>query len=107
MAMTDRASVLTDLVHWSRDLATLRNELSAFPWDSDMEVVVLQPDDIAAALYRYLKGQVSNADVEMWTNLVESREDICIESPVAERASKPASIRGAHNRTRKGMAPAA
>lgn len=81
-----RTSHLEDLLHFSRPLADVAHDLSASPWDSDEELVTLEPEHISAVLNRFLAGDISQTDVEAWANAIECREDIGLlkSRPVAE-----------------------
>jgi hypothetical protein len=77
---------LEELLQFSRPIAGVVSDLSAFGWDSDEELVTLEPSHISAVLNRFLSGEISVADVEDWANAIECREDIGLiqESPVAD-----------------------
>ena len=81
-----RTSHLNDLLHFSRPLADVTLDLSAFAWDSEEELITLEPAHISAILNRFLMGDISETDVEAWANAIECREDIGFvqPSPVAE-----------------------
>ena len=81
-----RTSHLEDLLHFSRPLADVTHDLSAFSRDSEHELVTLESGHISAILDRFLAGDISDADVEAWANAIECREDIGFPqpSPVAE-----------------------
>jgi hypothetical protein len=81
-----RTSHLEDLLHFSRPLADVTHDLSAFSWDPEDELVTLESEHISAILRRFLAGDISDTDVEAWANAIECREDIGFlqPSPVAE-----------------------
>ncbi len=84
--MTERKTVLQQLLMFSRPLPELRLSLSELPWDSD-ELVILKPKMIVAVLQRYLTGELSSSDMEDWANTIEGREDIGYE-PLHSEALK-------------------
>ena len=81
-----RTSRLKELLHFSRPVADVVGDLSAFGWDSDEELVTLEAAHISAVLNRFVSGDISDTDVEDWANAIECREDIGLlqESPVAD-----------------------
>ncbi|MCP1583780.1 hypothetical protein [Pseudoxanthomonas mexicana] len=81
-----RTSHLKDLLHFSRPLADVTHDLSAFAWGPEEELITLEPEHISAILIRFLAGDISDTDVEAWANAIECREDIEFlqPSPIAE-----------------------
>jgi hypothetical protein len=71
-----RTSQLNELLHFSRPVADLVSDLSAFGWDSGEEFVTLQAAHISSVLNRFLSGEILDTDVEDWANAIECREDI-------------------------------
>ena len=75
--MTDtRASHLAELLYFSRPVAEVARDLSAFGWDSDEDLITLEPVHAFSVLSRFLAGELSVTDVEEWANAIECREDI-------------------------------
>ena len=85
MAIT-RASLLKELLHFSRPIADVVSDLSAFGWDADEDLATLDAAHISAVLNRFLSGDISDTDVEDWANAIECREDIGFlqDPPVAD-----------------------
>ena len=81
-----RTSQLKELLHFSRPVADVVSDLSAFGWDSDEVLATLEPAHISTVLNRFLSGEISATDVEDWANAIECREDIGLiqGSPVAD-----------------------
>jgi hypothetical protein len=81
-----RTSQLEELLHFSRPVADVLSDLSAFGWDSDEELVILEAAHISTVLNRFLSGEISVTDVEDWANAIECREDIGLleGAPVAD-----------------------
>ena len=84
----DRREALSALVEWRGELGQLRANLQRFPWDAEDRLLTLTPGHICRALERYLRGEVSEADVEAWADAVEGREDLEYLSPCEERISE-------------------
>jgi len=74
-----RREVLADLIGLRSSLDTAIAAVRELPWDSDVELVQLARTNVEDLLHRYLRGELSAADLEAWANAVESREDIGLE----------------------------
>ena len=75
--MTDtRASHLAELLHFSRPIAEVAKDLAVFGWDSDEDLITLEPLHALSVLSRFLAGALSVKDVEDWANAIECREDV-------------------------------
>lgn len=72
----DRREALSALVEWRGELGQLRANLQRFSWDSADRLLTLTPGHICRALERYLRGEVSEAEIEAWAEAVEGREDL-------------------------------
>jgi hypothetical protein len=77
--MNTRKNELEALLKFERPITEMINALSAFPWDSNSELVFLSTDHITKVLNRYLNGQISELEVESWANTIEGRDDIGLE----------------------------
>ena len=79
--MTDyqRTEVLKDLVAMRRPLDDALQAVRALPWDSDRDLVVVGPSEVALLLTRFLQSEVTAADVERWADALESREDVTVD----------------------------
>jgi hypothetical protein len=82
----NRISQLKELLQFSRPVADVVSDLSAFVWDSGEEFVTLQAAHISAVLNRFLSGEILDTEVEGWANAIECREDISFPqgAPVAD-----------------------
>jgi hypothetical protein len=68
--------VLRDLVSGSGDISVLARQLAGFQgWDVE-PLVTLGGPDIVSILERYLRGDLSAADVVMWADALEMRDDV-------------------------------
>lgn len=79
-----RLSLLRDLLAMTMPLGEVIRQLAAMNWDYEGDGVELTKEHLANALHRYLRGDVSEADIEVWANQIEGREDVQIE-PSSER----------------------
>jgi len=59
--------------------------LTAFPWDSDAELVFLSAGHLKNVLSRFATGRASATEVEKWANAVEGRDDIGFERADMQR----------------------
>jgi hypothetical protein len=50
--------------------------LAEFPWDCELDLIVLTPEDIGRVFALLGRGAVSTSDVETWANALECREDV-------------------------------
>lgn len=82
--MSDRHTVLRDLVEFAKPIDELRDALAVFPWDFRDIPLTMTADHIRRVIERYLKGELSAQHVEDWANLIEGREDIAFRSRDAE-----------------------
>lgn len=83
-SMSGRRELLEDLCNFRTPVANTIAELSQFPWDSAEDIVVLEAHQIATLLHRYLIGDLSATDIEVWADGIECREDIGFEQSCAD-----------------------
>lgn len=50
--------------------------LSSFGWDSQEDLVVITREQILKTLNKFIEGQISELDLEEWSEAIECREDI-------------------------------
>lgn len=74
-----RVELVEQLIGLTRPLRDIGKELSKYPFDSDIELAVLQRSHVVGILQRYLTGTLSEKDVEDWAESVEIRDDIGFE----------------------------
>ena len=77
---TRRHDLVRDLLELTLPLESIIRELAAMTWDYDGEGVELTQGHLASVLQRYLCGEVCEADIELWANQVEGRDDIQLDS---------------------------
>jgi hypothetical protein len=60
--------------------------LAVFGWDSDEELIALEPAHALSVLSRFLASELSATEVEDWANAIECREDIGLtqEAPITD-----------------------
>lgn len=79
-SVTDRMSTRTELVarlvrEPLPDPSVLQ-ELAAFGWDSEEELVTVTKEDVRAILARLRSGELHPDQVQRWANRIEGREDV-------------------------------
>lgn len=72
----DRLSLVQNLLSLSKPLQETVAQLAALDWDFEGEGVALTRKHFVSALQRYLRGELSEADIEFWANQIEGREDV-------------------------------
>lgn len=75
-----RRDALVDLVELREALPDAITAVRKLPWDSEVELVLLTRANAVLLLTRYLRRELSAAELEAWANAVETREDIGAES---------------------------
>lgn len=78
--MVTRKQALINLVSYNEPIHSLVYALKAFGWDSRDELVILTPQHILSVIGRYLSGEVTADQLELWANTIEGREDIAFDS---------------------------
>lgn len=79
MSVDLRVKALRDLIELRVPLPTAINQLRRFPWDSDTPLTTLTGLDLLRVLNGYLRGELSDADLEGWAEAIEGRDDIAYE----------------------------
>ena len=72
----DRLALVRDLLEMSKPLEKIMAQLAMMDWDYEGDGVDLTKEHLAIALQRYLRGELSDSDIESWANQIEGREDI-------------------------------
>lgn len=78
-AATQRRDALLDLVGLRTDVSLAAKSLRDLPWDSQVDLVLLCREDVRRVLELFRNGRLSEADVELWAESIEGREDIGLE----------------------------
>ncbi len=71
-----RRRILQSLVEMDRSLDSVLGELAGVAWDSEEELVTLQPAHVIEILIRFQSARLGAEDVERWANAIEGRDDI-------------------------------
>lgn len=82
--MLTRADAVQALVLFDRPLGDIHAALSQYPWDSEVELVLLSSTHIVNVLERFMTDVLSAADVEGWASTIEGRDDIGFENKSRE-----------------------
>ena len=71
-----RPELLTMLVEGRFPIEAICDELAGYPWDADEPLVVLRREHIASILQRYLRRELTAAQVSAWADALEVRDDV-------------------------------
>jgi hypothetical protein len=74
-----RLALVDSLLAMTMPLAEVMRQLAAMSWDYEGVGVPLTKQHLSNVLGRYLRGEISEADIEMWANQVEGRDDVQID----------------------------
>lgn len=72
--------MLEMLVEYSVPLDDSARALRKFEWDYDGPAFFVTRLHLVSIAERYLKGDLSASNIELWANLLEGRDDISFES---------------------------
>jgi hypothetical protein len=73
----DRVAALAALIAFDRPLGALQSTLDALPLENaPAPLAVVRRKDIESVIRRFLARALSEADVEIWAELVECRDDV-------------------------------
>jgi hypothetical protein len=75
-----RLALVRVLLEMTMPLERIVGQLAEMAWDYEGEGVDLTQGHLASVLQRYLRAEVSEADVEVWANQVEGRDDVQLEA---------------------------
>ncbi len=79
----NRTATLEALVNVSMPISEAVALLRAFSWDSESELVHLSPEHFSRALSLFKQGTLSAAEVEIWANALECRDDVDVSTSLA------------------------
>ena len=71
-----RALAVKRILELSGATSALREDISRFPFDSEVELGFVTSMHAVSVLNRYLQSEISAQTVEEWANLIEGRDDI-------------------------------
>lgn len=83
--MEDRTEVVRKLLLFPQNLNEIGRELQKFPWDFDGTPEKLSADNLLAILVK-AKNEGRLADIEIWADILESREDVDCENEEVQEA---------------------
>jgi len=75
-----RETLLLKLLMAPAEAQLTMRSLINFEWDFKGTPIVLTREHVTAALHLYLRGQLSEAQMEFWSNCIEGREDLSYEA---------------------------
>ena len=71
-----RVNALRALVELQVEPVPGVTRLSDFGWGSDEELVTLRVSDASNALECYIRGRITAADLQLWADALEGRDDL-------------------------------
>ncbi|RYF51254.1 MAG: hypothetical protein EOO38_03685 [Cytophagaceae bacterium] len=72
-----REDAVRALVRYDQPLVVVQHALRAATWDWNAPpIATLRSSDVVHVLKLYLSGEIEAADVELWANMLEGREDV-------------------------------
>jgi hypothetical protein len=74
--MRSRTELLKDLVLLQGNIGSLENDLSNFPWDSEMPLYSISIEDFIYVLKRSLNDDIDFDTLISWANAIECRDDL-------------------------------
>lgn len=75
----ERKELLNKLINLDESIEFLNSKLAKFGWDSNEDLVLLKKEQVLKILNKFLKGKISQVDIENWAEAIECREDIGFE----------------------------
>ncbi len=80
-----RLGLVDALITMTMPLAEVIRQLATMNWDYDGTCVELNIAHLEGALQRYLRGETTEGDIELWANQVEGRDDVQFENEFEEQ----------------------
>lgn len=77
--MRTREEILIDLIKFKGNIFDLEKELSAYPWDCELPIIIVSKEDIFSILIKFKENKISYQDVFEWADAIECRDDIDFE----------------------------
>lgn len=74
-----RLSLVQALLELKIPLDEARSQLSTITWDYEGDGVELKASYVVNVLERYLQGELSSQEIELWANQIEGRDDVWFE----------------------------
>ena len=76
MDIERRRELVSKLINYEGTPQKIVDNLRAFGWDSDQELVHIAPEHLHKVLDLYISGQISESDLVNWAGYLECRDDI-------------------------------
>lgn|SRR5690606_4870367 len=74
-----RRALLLELLDGTTPTVELIAQLAKHPWDCEHPMVLMAPGQVRRALQRYLDGNATPEELELWAETLESRDDVGFE----------------------------
>ncbi|KZX67028.1 hypothetical protein A3712_16190 [Vibrio sp. HI00D65] len=74
--MESRKVLVTKLVEYKAPINDILRDLKSYGWDSEIDLVILNPSHLENVLEKFISGELSGLQVRDWANAIEHREDI-------------------------------
>lgn len=84
VSMRSRAEIFTDVVHLNGNLVNLIAELSAYPYDSDEPLIVVDTAQFCKQLEKCISGEIPLSLIHDWADAIEFRDEVDFENQVLE-----------------------
>lgn len=78
--MRARIEIVRDLIHLKGKIASIKRELTEYPWDCEEPLVVMNEKDMIEVLEKAILQSFSPELIEEWANTIECRDDIDFET---------------------------
>jgi len=72
----DRSAALRDLVELRRPVPVAIAELSRFSWDSETDLIFIEPVNVLNVLDEYARGTLAERDLIGWAEALDARDDV-------------------------------
>ncbi|NIL61431.1 hypothetical protein [Salinispora arenicola] len=79
-----RAAALRALIKLDMTPGAALTALAGYGWDSGEDLVMLTTTDLRRMLHRYLGGELTEDEWQLWAEALESRDDIGFDDETAE-----------------------
>ena len=78
--MRNRTDIAQDIVSYKKNLKTLHDELSQYPWDLPESIIEITATDILKIVHKAIIGEITFSELEDWANLIECRDDFSFQN---------------------------
>jgi hypothetical protein len=77
-----RVDVLRQLLDVSVPVSEAVARLVPLRWDAESDLVELREEHCSNVITLFIRGAISQQEVEIWANALECREDVAISTPL-------------------------